>query len=437
MATDFTATIKWLAGKDWRRQETHSEFLGKDGELIRHLLAVGDEQQQAALQFLDTYTDLANYGGTPPDHCYYVDNPRAGKKTYAGRWRLVSNKGGLIKPDGENQPPQLGIIQTLRKGYLASIITAGALDFSEARIVEPGRHNPLRGEFMVQWRNVNPETMAAVAASIPATVTDPTIMGESVPYQGKWHRKTADDHRVEDGSAVVQALFRLEDDTLTEPVAADSAENTLTKVEMRFDTRAAALSAQAALERADGTTFQTTLQPTGEGWLLSISMDTKKLLDTGWQEYISANGNQRCRVAANMTENQKDLFKASLRGYVSEGGYYYEIHNRFGCELNAAGLWHATCHEIRGPQKDLTDTWLNYTNDHDFIEESQPDKDGWGWRRTVTEWVKQTHSVSTAYDFVRAKGAIKGSHVQVGDGGRHCVAYLYKATKWDWVDLSV
>ena len=217
MATDFTATIKWLAVKEWRRVEVQSGFLAQDGVLVRHLVKVGDAQQQTALEFLDRFTDVANAMDVNgvlldplPAHVWYVDNPRAGAKTYPGRWRLVSNKGGLIKVEA-GEPPQLGIIQTLAMGYWETLLIpttpptagVGTVDFTVARISQPGQLNQFAEMFDVVFPNLNPEKLDAMLTELREHIPyeNPVIQGN--PLSGNFIPVTIRAHQAEDGSGVI------------------------------------------------------------------------------------------------------------------------------------------------------------------------------------------------------------------------------------------
>jgi len=182
------------AGKQWRRLKTQSAFLGKDGALVRQLVRVDDELQADALAMLDRYTDPANITdangallGALPDHCYYVDNPRAGKKTYAGRWYLVSNEAGVIKVE-DQKPPELGITQTLTKRYTATLLTGNppAADFSTARFLGAPGINKLAESFTCIFTACDPEKLETMLGELNDNqpFVTPTIMGNVLT--GTW-----------------------------------------------------------------------------------------------------------------------------------------------------------------------------------------------------------------------------------------------------------
>jgi|GEM_PF-3967068 len=204
MPVDIYAQAKLiLAEKQWRRFNYTATLQGKGLELIRRCEVVKDDEQALCLEYLNTI--------------YSYDTPRAGRKTYSGVWRVVKNVGGLIKPEGMNLPPFLGIEQTLRWGYLETIRAGAAMDFSEARLVTPGKYAPFNvrpgAEMLVVWPNIAFGKIKTCADSVTDTAIDPVIQGET--YTGTWRRKTVEAHRIDDGSGEVAVTYRLDVTAIT------------------------------------------------------------------------------------------------------------------------------------------------------------------------------------------------------------------------------
>ena len=109
MTVDIYARAKALTAEpQWQRVDYEGTLNGHEATLVRQCKAIDDEQQQLCLDYLNGI--------------YSYNTARAGKKTYPGVWRVVSNKGGIIKPvDGKNfnaRPISLRLSWVRRKSFL-------------------------------------------------------------------------------------------------------------------------------------------------------------------------------------------------------------------------------------------------------------------------------------------------------------------------------
>jgi hypothetical protein len=151
----------------------------------------------------------------------YVDSPKASRKTYTGRWRVVEAKP-LEQPRGK--PDSGGVVETLRLGYLSTVlIGAGTVDFSEARLVDDrkllsnsesvaGLSGAIAGTasdspqafLHVRWDNVNPAYHKAIVRDellAANTIDNPVIKGQT--FTGTYRQISAVASLAEDGSAIV------------------------------------------------------------------------------------------------------------------------------------------------------------------------------------------------------------------------------------------
>ena len=134
-------------------------------------------------------------------------------RKYDGTWRTVSvtsqydpQKGGVI-------------VHQLRYGYITSLVTGGAIDWTEARLapdmgtrdlpagtctVDPGGTTQ-ENYLVAQWVNVSPSHVQTIVATILAlnadTAFNPVIKGQTYPTT--YHRINCISKIVEDGSAVI------------------------------------------------------------------------------------------------------------------------------------------------------------------------------------------------------------------------------------------
>ena len=409
----YAAEKKTLAAAQWRRIKYAGSLNGHEAELVRQCISIPDGQQQSCLTYLDTVLS--------------VNAPRAGKKTYPGLWRVVSNEGGVIKPvDGK--PAQWGIIQTLKLGYAQTILTTGsALDFTEARLINmrrrlwaSGEYNPQRKSVAMYWPNLDPAYLKAITDSVPTYLDSPTINGEAYDGPGhaslRWYRKDYNSCREEDGSGVVWAVFSTEPDAITMAVHADATEHStraLTRVESRADANDILTS---LVTQTTGKVISGSVAQSAEGAIAEVSTLNADLLDTGVLTIPDENGPAYYREVKNA---------ASIAPYIPTtcvyGSYLYST--SISVHYNAFKLWDITWHQA--PRKQWPDQYVNTTVSYDYTEWSSNGKHS----RTVTVAVKYTTNMSAAYSF--ASGGIEGSHVSHNDALTRFVATKKTATAWD------
>ena len=164
-------------------------------ELVRLLDKKDDISRQSTLDFLYTYISEANYpeGGSATAR-HYVDSPQADQKPYPGRWRLVSNAW---------DPRLSAFVQTLREGY------ARTIDWTEAFIVGGSDKNAVERTLVVQWREVDPNYIAAMVTTLRTaeSFTGPVVQGNT--YAGKWWVSEVQPTQFEDGSAIITMTLAL------------------------------------------------------------------------------------------------------------------------------------------------------------------------------------------------------------------------------------
>jgi len=162
--------------------------------------------------FLNQYTSAKN--GEP---LKYVDNPMASDVEYTGRWRQA-----YVREYVDNAGDHF-VMQVLRKGYIETLLVSGALDWTEARLVDGlvndgdtfGSHrtyeednNTAQRFLTVTWNNVSPYKVNAIEAELLAlgyATFNPVIRGEN--YSGQWNRLIVSKKIEEDGSATVTLVL--------------------------------------------------------------------------------------------------------------------------------------------------------------------------------------------------------------------------------------
>ena len=184
-----------------------------DLELKRLFLDSRADLRASGVAMLDRFTSTLNAESIDSDTpIYYVDNPYADQKPFAGRWRLVRNEQFRNPTD----PNLQGIAQTLRKGYLETIST-DATTWTEAHLV--GAKQAIQDAtasaltpastrvFKVQFRNVSPFATEAILNAFVgvATLTNPVIEGEM--RTGTFSLLYGNSTIGEDGSAVIEFLL--------------------------------------------------------------------------------------------------------------------------------------------------------------------------------------------------------------------------------------
>ena len=185
-------------------------------ELVRVWPAEIDAIVEDALLYLYTYGSASNSSAQQ-----WVDDPKAERLTYAGRWRVVRNEKTSMSNE-KQWSGMSGIVQTLRHGL------AQTIDWTEARIVtserHPGNTSEISGisdtisdnpeDFMtVEFVNLNPDYMRQMISGLVSdsvvSLTDPVIQGVSTYTTGTWHviGVTASESVLEDGSGRIQVVL--------------------------------------------------------------------------------------------------------------------------------------------------------------------------------------------------------------------------------------
>lgn len=192
-------------------------LMGQESELTRFWV-VDHHLQERVLAFLDKYGDADHFNAaTPLVECHAISAPAMaqGVSAPAGTYRIVRN---YTDP---NEPGK--VFQLLRAGWIESLVTAGAVDFSEARVLSgsggsqltapagAGTATSRRRVITVTWYGVNPKAAHTVAESLFALASSGTpwnsftINGEN--YGTGWVRLGASHKLAEDGSAVVEVVL--------------------------------------------------------------------------------------------------------------------------------------------------------------------------------------------------------------------------------------
>lgn len=146
----------------------------------------------------------------------YVDNPTIKGQDMLGTWRQAFVRE--VKRV-ENNSDVYYIVLTLRKGYLTTILSGAAIDWSEARLdnsreLPPGTSTVTPGgnttsEFIiVKWNNVSPFNVESVKDELISFDADsfaPTIRDEVIGTS--YHRLYVTSNIENDGSATVSLLL--------------------------------------------------------------------------------------------------------------------------------------------------------------------------------------------------------------------------------------
>ena len=141
-----------------------------------------------------------------------IENFRSEYKTYDGTWRSVEIKATKINTQGGY------IDQTFAFGYIETLLSETALDWTEARTAtrkslvagpdDNGYTSPATGDdtteeyLTVVWPNCSPykaEAMLAEVNALGASSFDPVLRGET--YSTGWHRINSGYEIADDGSA--------------------------------------------------------------------------------------------------------------------------------------------------------------------------------------------------------------------------------------------
>lgn len=168
-----------------------------------------DSVSQKQLDYLWLYSSSAN--ALPQQ---YIDDPRTfGGKTWPGRWRVVSNG---------YSPKHKGVVQILRLGF------ADAVNWDEALLVITDDLAVAEGYRTVQWKNCNPSSACAIAASLNVgTISNAVVQGQEL--SGDWHViKVTTGHAQDDGSCIINLALAQPEYTLTAYAKAGTVKETAT-----------------------------------------------------------------------------------------------------------------------------------------------------------------------------------------------------------------
>ena len=185
-----------------RRRENVNASLNNEREITRSWRDLSPDNIQIYKGYLDFYTDAKNTSTS-----YFVDDPLIGQEEVApGRWR-----NAFVFESWDGDVPLLN--QTLRYGFIESLVDEGTVDWSEARLVNTdwysgdGGDNTKEDYKTIQWKGISPEKSHEIVASLKAIDPagwNPTVRGESLGSHHCLHVRAVED---EDGSHTVQAIL--------------------------------------------------------------------------------------------------------------------------------------------------------------------------------------------------------------------------------------
>jgi hypothetical protein len=175
---------------------------------------ISDNNPAQMVGFLDRFGVGDNYDAETPVESHVVTNAVVENEAMPGNWRVIRN---FVSPEAKNY-----VFSTRRKGWITSLVTDGAgeaddvVDWSEGRILTHRDHRSMSdGEeeptfqtddfLVVQWRGVDPENVAAIAATLMgATFQEGWVpFGDSNTYGDGWSPLPVVSQEGEDGSYLV------------------------------------------------------------------------------------------------------------------------------------------------------------------------------------------------------------------------------------------
>lgn len=213
-ALDVDSARELLLEQDARRLDNNGDssapILG-DGEVARYWSEIQPDYAHQLVAYLEEYASAKNNSKRQ-----YVDNPIIEGEEKPGRWRqarvLVSMEGDVAR-----------VIQILRKGWRTTLLSNGAIDFSESRII---RTRELEGNssekagisntasaneekyILVRFPNISPSNINGIMAELRGitTISNPSIKGSI--FTGEYRKLYAvSDIEQSDGSMTVDLLI--------------------------------------------------------------------------------------------------------------------------------------------------------------------------------------------------------------------------------------
>lgn len=417
--TIFPVEARLFQAGEWKRVGYES----KRGRLLRRLVraveVVDENLQDSALTYADLVVDATNDTNQTVDPAAigYVDTPRAGVKTYAGRWGLVSNEAGPIRI--ANEPPgKLGIIQTLRWGWAATILTAAtppAVDFSNALV----KYRRNRNELTITWVNLAPTALQACAEQVPDSLADGVqIRGNTFAASGGWIRKGPVESELDDdGMGVLVAVFASEPDAVGDVqagtglvLAGKTATETTRHAYLRCNTRAEAITAAATVLASlpEGTHLAASFQHGPEGFEVSFQRADAVPVDSGWFQVPSSFGNypsllDGVRVFEGWAIQDLKNLMAALPPTVSGPDGIHVLHYSLRPGHSPfSGRFGTILHRNVGAIVNPIDPWVNFTvnglvtTQERYMRVGDVMKVG---RRRQSESIKQTYDYGAATTF--------------------------------------
>ena len=168
----------------------------------------------ACCEYIHAY-GLPKEGGSEKAQHYRVDPSMGeGREPLPGIWRIVAARGAERGQEG-------GVYVTMRKGFLQTLLSGAAIDWSEAHCVDaiesPGNTQAISGvsnttsnnpeeALIVRFRNLDRSKFKAMRTELAATTfTDPAIDG--VIHTGTWHKVLVHAYEGDDGSGVLDVML--------------------------------------------------------------------------------------------------------------------------------------------------------------------------------------------------------------------------------------
>jgi hypothetical protein len=146
-------------------------------------------------------------------------NPRIGGIDYTGTWRVSS-------VDFEENGNGVVAIRELRLGFLTTLISNSAIDWSESRLAGSTSVTLTERRLIVQWENVDPKKLESIKLELLSDAflvlgqneegvgANISVGGESL--NGEWNRVSVETSRAqEDGAGVVTMVLSLGERTET------------------------------------------------------------------------------------------------------------------------------------------------------------------------------------------------------------------------------
>jgi hypothetical protein len=195
--TDFKTL---LDEKNARALDRRGVELLAQTEIKRWFPDIHEEQRAECVAYLNTKTSVLNDSVSARS---FVENPRVNGEALSGLWRMVY---------AGTEEGRSGIVQVLRKGFITTLGTGGAVDWSEFYIVnEQGFHSSHEMP-VLRLNNVAPEAAHDLVAYLNQdTFTDIAYRDDTL--SGTWNRIKVRSDVQEDGSYTIDLFLT---DTLNE-----------------------------------------------------------------------------------------------------------------------------------------------------------------------------------------------------------------------------